>query len=59
MRVNITSSSGSGLRCVLYTVPSNPIGHRLGGRVYDDLIELFLSGNPPPILLTFPSILGN
>ena len=29
--VNITSSSGFGLRRVFYTVPSNLIGHRLGG----------------------------
>ena len=49
--VNITSSSGFGLRRVFYTVPSNLIGHRLGGRVYDDRIELFLSGTH---LLTLP-----
>ena len=49
--VNITSSSGFGLRRVFYTVPSNLIGHRLGGRVYDDRIELFLSGAH---LLTLP-----
>ena len=58
--VNITSSSGFVLRRVFYTVPSNLIGHvrsqsgatdRLGGRVYDDRIELFLSGTH---LLTLP-----
>ena len=49
--VNITSSSGFGLRRVFYTVPSNLIGHRLGGRLYDDRIELFLSGTH---LLTLP-----
>jgi len=32
-------------------VPSNLIGHRLGGRLYDDRIELFLSGTH---LLTMP-----
>ena len=31
---------------MFYTVPSRLIGHRLGGRVYDDRIELFLSGTP-------------
>ena len=49
--VNITSSSGFVLRRVFYTVPSRLIGHRLGGRVYDDRIELFLSGTH---LLTLP-----
>ena len=49
--VNITSSSGFILRRVFYTVPSRLIGHRLGGRVYDDRIELFLSGTH---LLTLP-----
>ena len=49
--VHITSSSGFVLRRVFYTVPSRLIGHRLGGRVYDDRIELFLSGTH---LLTLP-----
>ena len=49
--VNITSSSGFVLRRVFYTVPSRLIGHRLGARVYDDRIELFLSGAH---LLTLP-----
>ena len=49
--VNITSSSGFVLRRVFYTVPSRLIGHRLGGRIYDDRIELFLSGAH---LLTLP-----
>ena len=42
--VNITSSSGFVLRRVFYTVPSRLIGHRLGVRLYDDRLELFLSG---------------
>ncbi len=49
--VNITSSSGFTLRRVFYTVPSRLIGHRLGARVYDDRIDLFLSGSH---LLTLP-----
>ena len=49
--VNVTSSSGFVLRRVFYTVPSRLIGHRLGGRIYDDRIELFLSGTH---LLTLP-----
>ena len=49
--VNITSSSGFVLRRVFYAVPSRLIGHRLGGRIYDDRIELFLSGAH---LLTLP-----
>ena len=32
------------LRRVFYTVPSRLIGHRLGVRLYDDRLELFLSG---------------
>ena len=36
---------------MFYTVPSRLIGHRLGGRIYDDRIELFLSGTH---LLTLP-----
>ena len=49
--VHVTSSSGFVLRRVFYTVPSRLIGHRLGGRVYDNRIELFLSGTH---LLTLP-----
>ena len=49
--VNITSSSGFVLRRVFYTVPSRLIGHRLGARIYDDRLELFLSGAH---LLTLP-----
>ena len=40
----VTSSSGFLLRRVFYTVPSRLIGHRLGVRLYDDRLELFLSG---------------
>ena len=40
----VTSSSGLLLRRVFYTVPSRLIGHRLGVRLYDDRLELFLSG---------------
>ena len=42
--VPVTSSSGFILRRVFYTVPSRLIGHRLGVRIYDDRLELFLSG---------------
>ena len=42
--VQVTSSSGFILRRVFYTVPSRLIGHRLGVRIYDDRLELFLSG---------------
>ena len=42
--VRVTSSSGFLLRRVFYTVPSRLIGHRLGVRLYDDHLELFLSG---------------
>ena len=42
--VLVTSSSGFILRRVFYTVPSRLIGHRLGVRLYDDRLELFLSG---------------
>ena len=42
--VLVTSSSGFTLRRVFYTVPSRLIGHRLGMRLYDDRLELFLSG---------------
>ena len=36
--------AGFTLRRVFYTVPSRLIGHRLGVRLYDDRLELFLSG---------------
>ena len=42
--VRITSSSGFILRRVFYTVPSRLIGHRLGVRLHDDRLELFLGG---------------
>ena len=42
--VVVTSSSGFTLKRVFYTVPSRLIGHRLGVRLYDDRLELFLSG---------------
>ena len=42
--VLVTSSSDFILRRVFYTVPSRLIGHRLGVRLYDDRLELFLSG---------------
>ena len=42
--VVVTSSSGFTLHRVFYTVPSRLIGHRLGVRLYDDRLELFLSG---------------
>ena len=41
--VNIGQSSGFTLRRVFYTVPSRLIGHRLGARIFDDRIDLFLS----------------
>ena len=49
--VNITSSSGFVLRRVFYTVPSPLIGHRLGARIYDNRLELFLSSTR---ILTLP-----
>ena len=42
--VRVTSSSGFLLRRVFYTVPSRLIGHRLGVRLFDDRLELFLGG---------------
>ena len=42
--VVVTSSSGFTLRRVFYTMPSRLIGHRLGVHLYDDRLELFLSG---------------
>ena len=40
--VDVTSSSGFILRRVFYTVPSRLIGHRLGVRLYDDRLELYI-----------------
>ncbi len=40
--VDITSSSGFILKRVFYTVPSQLIGHRLGVRLYDDRLELYV-----------------
>ena len=42
--VRVTRSSGFILRQVFYTVPSRLIGHRLQARLYDDRVELFVSG---------------
>ena len=42
--VSVTSSSGFILRRVFYSVPSQLIGHRLRGRLFDDRLELFLGG---------------
>ena len=39
------------LRRVFYTVPSRLVGHRLGARIYDDRLELFLSSTR---ILTLP-----
>ena len=36
---------------MFYTVPSHLMGHRLGVRIYDDRLELFLGGTH---LLTLP-----
>ena len=44
--VRVTSSGGFVLRKVFYTVPSRLIGHRLGVRVFDDRLELFLGDQP-------------
>ncbi len=40
--VRVTSSSGFILKKVFYTVPSRLIGHRLGVRLHDDRLELYL-----------------
>ena len=40
--VRVTSSGGFVLKRVFYTVPSRLIGHRLGVRVFDDRLEVFL-----------------
>ena len=42
--VRITRSSGFVLRKVFYTVPSRLIGQRLGVRLYDQRVELYLGG---------------
>ena len=44
--VTVTSSSGFILRRVFYSVPSQLIGHRLRGHLFDDRLELFLGGTP-------------
>jgi len=44
--LTVTSSSGFVLRRVFYSVPSQLIGHRLRGRLFDDRLELFLGGTP-------------
>ena len=40
--VDVTSSSGFILKRVFYTVPSRLIGRRLGVRLYDDRLELYV-----------------
>ena len=42
--VRVTTSSGFILKRVFYTVPSRLIGHRLGVRLYDDRLQLYLGG---------------
>lgn len=42
VRVDVASSSAFTLRRVLYTVPSQLIGHKLLVRLYDDRLECFL-----------------
>lgn len=51
VKITVTSSSGFTLRKVFYTVPSQLIGHRLCGHLFDDRLELFLGGSH---LLTLP-----
>ncbi len=51
IKITVTSSSGFTLRKVFYTVPSQLIGHRLCGHLFDDRLELFLGGSH---LLTLP-----
>ncbi|HEY0282000.1 MAG TPA: IS21 family transposase, partial [Rhizomicrobium sp.] len=46
VNLTVTSSSGFVLRRVFYSVPSQLIGHRLRGRLFDDRLELFLGGTP-------------
>ncbi len=42
VKVTVTSSSGFILRKVFYSVPSQLIGHRLRGHLFDDRLDLFL-----------------
>lgn len=42
--VAATSSSGSRLRKLFYSVPSRLIGHRLRARLFDDRLDLFMGG---------------
>ena len=51
VKITVTSSSGFILRRVFYTVPSQLIGHRLCGHLFDDRLELFLGGSH---LMTLP-----
>jgi len=51
VKITVTSFSGFTLRKVFYTVPSQLIGHRLCGHLFDDRLELFLGGSH---LLTLP-----
>jgi hypothetical protein len=44
--VRVTASGGFTLRKVFYTVPSRLIGHRLGVRLYDDRLEVFVGASP-------------
>src|SRR6266478_5582989 len=44
--VTVTSSGGFILRRVLYTAPSQLIGHRLRVHLYDDRLECFLGATP-------------
>ncbi len=44
--IPVTSSGGSILRRVFYTVPSRLIGHRLRVRIFDDPLECFLGVTP-------------
>lgn len=44
--VRVTSSGGFTLRKVFYTVPSRLIGHQLRVRLYDERLDLFISGTP-------------
>lgn len=49
--VTVTSSGGFTLRRLFYTVPSRLIGHRLGVRLLDNRLEIFLGGSH---LMTLP-----
>lgn len=43
--IDVTSSSGFILKRVFYTVPSRLIGHRLGVRLFDDRVELYVGAS--------------